>query len=181
MQLLSASLASYQTVSLADVLCARDMRQALQQLWRDRFGCPQLSFSTLAPGEVKDSALTRRIFNLGWQSLQNLINEKALPVMAQSLNATPLGGYGLIALDVDAAQLKAWLMALEEEHPLGRLWDLDVIGTDGRPLSREALGGSPRRCLICARPAHECARARRHSVETLLAQMEEMVDACCPR
>ncbi|POT54616.1 citrate lyase holo-[acyl-carrier protein] synthase [Citrobacter amalonaticus] len=181
MTLLPSRLASQQALSLDEVLLAREARQLQQQLWLARHATPLLSFSVLAPGAIKDSVLTRRIFNEGWQSLQQLISDMAWPLLAEQVSATPLGGYGLIALNVDALQLKLSLVALEERHPLGRLWDLDVIKKDGRPLSRQTFAAPPRRCLICERPASECARTRRHSTDTLLIRMEAQINACCPQ
>lgn len=47
---------------LLALLNSRKCRQARQQTWHQ---CILL----VVPGSVKDNALTRRIFNLGWQAL----------------------------------------------------------------------------------------------------------------
>ncbi|MDP2858933.1 MAG: triphosphoribosyl-dephospho-CoA synthase [Bacillota bacterium] len=62
-------------------------------------------------------------------------------------------------------QVKQALALLEEGHPRGRLWDIDVLDQDGRPLSRAETGQAPRRCYVCSAPAHECRVLRRHSLE----------------
>jgi len=62
-------------------------------------------------------------------------------------------------------QVKHALVLLEEGHPRGRLWDIDVLDRDGRPLSRAEAGQSPRRCFVCGAPAHECRVLKRHSLE----------------
>ena len=61
---------------------------------------------------------------------------------------------------------------IEESHPRGRLFDMDVIGTDGMKLSR----GTYRKCIICGCQAQECARSRKHSVEELQAKIEELLN-----
>ncbi|CSA56393.1 CitX protein [Vibrio cholerae] len=72
-------------------------------------------------------------------------------------------------------------MKIEREHPLGRLMDLDVIDVDGHIISRQGAQLPRRRCLLCERDAVICARSRRHSVEALLAKIEEMTHdySCC--
>ena len=79
-------------------------------------------------------------------------------------------------LDLDAQVLKSATTDLEEHHPLGRLWDLDVITASGTGLSRLQLGRPARRCLLCSRPARECGRSRRHSLPELLGKIRNMVD-----
>ena len=81
-----------------------------------------------------------------------------------------------MVVEADAVDLKAALVALEDSHPLGRLWDLDVASRQGS-LSRRDLGHPARRCLVCDEPAHACARSQAHSRETLFAAIEAMLDA----
>ena len=57
---------------------------------------------------------------------------------------------------------------MKESHPLGRLFDMDVLGPDGRKLSRMRY----RKCLICGRQAQECSRSRTHTVR----EMQDAVD-----
>jgi holo-ACP synthase len=73
--------------------------------------------------------------------------------------------------------LKQALIGLETTHPLGRLWDIDVICPENGSITRRALGLAPRRCLICDEAAHVCARSRRHSLEELRRVIEEKVEA----
>ena len=94
-------------------------------------------------------------------------------------------GYeGYFIVDMDPLSAKKLAVELEETHPLGRLFDLDVILSlkkavfaDGvRPLGREELGLEPRTCIICGRPVRECMRTRKHSTEELLSRIEAIID-----
>jgi holo-ACP synthase len=51
-------------------------------------------------------------------------------------------------------------VALEQSHPLGRLWDLDVICPQDGHVGRLSLGLHMRRCLVCDEPAHVCSLAQ---------------------
>lgn len=87
------------------------------------------------------------------------------------------GFESFFVVKTDERSLKALMLKIENEHPLGRLFDLDVIGVDGRPISRETLGNSKRKCLLCEQDAHICARNRGHTVETLIEKIHSMVDS----
>ena len=87
------------------------------------------------------------------------------------------GPEALYVVEAHARELKQALVALEESHPLGRLWDIDVIDPDAGPVARASLGLPARRCLVCEEPAHACARSRRHPLDEVLQFIEEKVDA----
>ncbi|MEY8292793.1 citrate lyase holo-[acyl-carrier protein] synthase [Carnobacteriaceae bacterium 52-44] len=57
------------------------------------------------------------------------------------------------------------MVNIEENHPLGRLFDLDVLMLDQnnevQGKSRTKLGLPVRRCFLCERPAKDCGRSRR--------------------
>jgi holo-ACP synthase / triphosphoribosyl-dephospho-CoA synthase len=53
---------------------------------------------------------------------------------------------------------------IEENHPLGRLMDIDVINVRHQ-ISRRDLNLSPRRCFLCDEEAHVCVRAQTHAIE----------------
>lgn len=66
---------------------------------------------------------------------------------------------------------------IEDTHPLGRLFDIDIINADGVPVSRDAIGEKPRRCLVCDHEARYCMRMRWHTQEEIWAKINEMVDS----
>lgn len=64
---------------------------------------------------------------------------------------------------------------LEESHPLGRLWDIDVFQDSPEAVSRETVGAERRTCLLCGRDAKECARSRRHDIRKLQDKVTEII------
>ena len=62
-------LASHHAVSIPELLVSRDERQARQHAWLKRHPFPLVSFTVVAPGPIKDSEVTRRIFNHGVTAL----------------------------------------------------------------------------------------------------------------
>ncbi len=66
---------------------------------------------------------------------------------------------------------------IEDSHPLGRLFDIDVIDQQGAPVPRTAVGGEPRRCLVCNREARYCMRMRWHSQDDIWEAINQRIDA----
>ncbi|KAH8269130.1 hypothetical protein KR044_009446 [Drosophila immigrans] len=164
----------HQVADLPELLTSRECRQARQQAWLAQHECTLLVLTLVVPGPVKDSALTRGIFNLGWAALLRLCAEQGWPSPQAEALALSTGCEGFVALRADAQRVKDCAMQLEVSRPIGRLWDIDVLDTQGRILSRRDIGLPERRCLLCGQPAKICARQRRHSSEQLLHEMERM-------
>ncbi len=89
----------------------------------------------------------------------------------------PTGPEALWCVAHPASEIKAMCSTLEQSHPLGRLWDIDVICPQSGQVGRQSLGESQRRCLLCDEPAHACARSRRHDTDLVVARVEQMIDA----
>lgn len=175
MSLIAPELAASRAVSLPELLSSRECRQARQQAWLARHQTTLLVLTLVVPGAVKDSPLTRQIFNLGWQSLQRLYQQRGWSCLQENTLALPTGCEGYLALQAEADTVKDFAIQLELQHPIGRLWDIDVLTSHGHILSRREIGLPERRCLLCAQSAKLCARQRSHSAEQLIHEMERML------
>lgn len=181
MAYISPELATSHAVSLPELLSSRECRQARQQAWLARHPSATLVVLTLVvPGAVKDSPMTRRVFNLGRQALQQMYRQQGWLCLQQKTLALPTGCEGYLALQADARAVKKAAIQLEIQQPIGRLWDIDVLTPQGQILSRRDLGLPERHCLLCDRPAKICARQQSHSTEQLLNAMERMLDDAIP-
>lgn len=163
-------------VTLEQMLAAREERVRSQQAALAAHGLPLLSLTLVAPGPVKDSAALREVFCVALERLEALCREHGWRIAASRAWRQATGCEALLAIDADAGQLKRAAVALEDTHALGRLWDLDVLGLDGRSLSRTGIGLAPRRCLVCDEAAHACARSRAHPLEQLQAAIARLLE-----
>jgi holo-ACP synthase CitX len=88
-------------------------------------------------------------------------------------------GYeGYFLVDGALLDVKKACCEIENEHPYGRLMDLDVLERVGEtvvPVSRERVGEQPRRCLLCDRPARECMRAHTHSQAEIFQTIDKIL------
>lgn len=150
-------------VTLAQMLEARERRSARQTAWIREFDLPLVSFTMNIPGPVKDSPLIRRGFHAGCAALDTALTN----VSRREITETVTGCEAMYAVDMDPLTLKTITAAIEDANRLGRLFDMDVIGTDLRKIDRESVRGGPRNCIVCGAPGLGCASRRIHSVEQL--------------
>ncbi len=164
-------------ITLEALLLHRERRAASQRAWLGELGLPLLSVTLVTPGPVKDSPTARYLIECALGILHEGLSKRQWPVARQRVERGDAGCEALFAVRAEPLELKRFAAQLEREHPLGRLWDLDVVGLDGVPLTRAQVGQPPRRCLLCEEPAAACARARAHPLELLSKVIEERVAA----
>lgn len=174
---MSSQLFNGETVDLEDMLSARERRSYHQyQLLQTQVGASLLCVTLNIPGPVKNSAMLSAIFEGLMDEVTAEVPETAILSKELSRFRTGCEYYMLTQLGKDL--LKEKMIAFEQEHSLGRLLDLDVLTLEeGRvvPVSRTALGYSPRQCYLCKDEAKVCARSRKHSVEAMQAAIEAML------
>ena len=148
-------------VRLLDILAAREARVQLQQALLAEHRVPLLCFTMNIAGPVKTTPLIRRGFDTGLALLDDRLPRQA--IRFRQTRVLPTGCEGFFAVDLPARELKALCEDLEENHPLGRLFDMDVLDTDGAKLERR----NQRGCMVCGAPGRSCAASRAHSVQQL--------------
>ncbi len=166
------------TVTLADVLAARDARAARQKaLLSAHPGCALVCFTVNTPGPVKKNTASDRVHEAGRDRiLTALSGARMLPVHAEYL-ALRTGDEAYFLVPAEAAAVKALACALEDTLPYGRLLDIDVLNAAGEHLSRTALGYPARGCMVCGEAGAGCARSRKHTLAELDAAFLRLADA----
>lgn len=185
-------------ITLHELLASRDARHATQQkLLAEHSGKTLVCLTVVMPGSVKrnQQSLTaahaaveamRKAFavkeNKGQFPLENIETPEPLFPL-ESLAPTLLeldletGYEAYLITPMPLLEAKRIAVNIEDTHPLGRLFDIDIINADGVPVSRDAIGEKPRRCLVCDHEARYCMRMRWHTQEEIWAKINEMVDS----
>lgn len=166
-----------QEITLEQLLEAREQRVAHQKELIEKFRLPLVSFTVNIPGASKKTRDSSIIFREGCNVLKKKLKEASCSLEFNEIKNPDTGYEGYFLVKAGERTLKALMLQIENEHPLGRLFDLDVIGKAGKSISREDLGISKRKCLICEEDAHSCGRSRRHSTEALINKIEMMVNS----
>lgn len=160
--------------TLGMMLEARDRRRQMQESHFSSHGSGTLVVATVvAPGEYKLSADTLAAAD----AMREALRQEFAAEIISSSDLDPATGpetWLVLSCTPDEAKLRA--VAIEESHPLGRLFDIDVILPGPRPMPRAAVGAPRRTCLLCGRQAAECMRSGLHSREEVLRHIHHLVE-----
>lgn len=162
-------------VSLADILDARERRAARQRELLAEYQSSLISFTMNIPGAVKNSDLILKGYLEGLRLLRMQLEYAGVPVLHREERRDFTGNEAFLVVDAPAPEVKRLTCAIEEADPLGRLFDLDVLGPDGAKLDRSEVGLGPRSCLICGGPAAVCASRRVHTARELQSRAREIL------
>lgn len=160
-----------QEVTITDMMYCRDRRVQIQNEFIEKYQNPVISFCMNIPGPIKTTPLIRKGFGSGKDALLASLEKENLEVLESRIFDDITGPEMLLCVSASAEKIKDLTTQIEENHPYGRLFDMDVIGTDGQKLSRP----SYRKCLICDCQAQECARSRRHTITEMQDKIEEIL------
>lgn len=162
-------------VTLPEMLIARETRVHTQQAMLKKYDTPLVCFTMNIAGPIKNSPLIRRGFALGCRDLENALRREGMAILNKTTTDAATGNEAFYSVDADLLHLKKLTAELEDTEPMTRLYDMDVLDTNGEKVDRSALALPVRRCLLCGAPAKECARSRRHTVEELQAKTHELL------
>ena len=161
-------------ITLEQLLGARDARYARQlsltEEWPDK---TLVCLTVVLPGPVKRDARSLKVAEAAVAAVREVLAPTYKEVRDLE---TGYESYFLVdgaLLDVNKACCE-----IENEHPYGRLMDLDVLERVGEtvvPVSRERVGEQPRRCLLCDRPARECMRGHTHSQAEIFQTIDRIL------
>ena len=168
--------ASGNHVSMAEILDARENRVQIQQEMLQKAPSCLLSFTLNIPGPVKVFPYTKWAYEVGVSIILESISLLNGNILEQKEVKKDTGWEAFFSLDLHPKDIKTYLLEQEEQHPLGRLFDFDVLRMGGSKLSRQELGFPERSCLLCGNPAFLCGRSRAHSAQELLAKELEIME-----
>lgn len=179
-------------ITLDELLASRDARHAMQQkLMAEHSGKTLVCLTVVMPGSVKrnQQSLTvaraavkamRKAYNISDDLLPEtelLTNELKIETRECLVERDLNTGYeAYLITPLPLLEAKRVAVVIEDTHPLGRLFDIDVIDAQGIPVSRDRVGGQPRRCLVCDHEARYCMRMRWHTQEEIWARIKQMTD-----
>lgn len=179
-------------ITLDELLASRDARHAMQQkLMAEHSGKTLVCLTVVMPGSVKRNQQSLIVARAAVEAMRKAYNisDDLLPETELLTNELKTeAGECLVERDLNTGyeaylitplpllEAKRVAVDIEDTHPLGRLFDIDVIDAQGIPVSRDRVGGQPRRCLVCYHEARYCMRMRWHTQEEIWARIKQMTD-----
>ena len=161
-------------ITLDALLQSRDERHALQQqLLNQHPGGTLVCLTVVMPGSVKRNLYSVVTAQAATTALLDRLGEHVQAARARDL----VTGYeAYLITDLPALEAKRVTCDIEDSHPLGRLFDIDVMDSDGVPINRQTVGGEPRKCLLCDHEARWCMRNHSHTQEELMARIQGLIE-----
>lgn len=161
----------------SSLLLAREMRAERQRRLLEQYRLPILCLSIISPGWTKNSDLFKKVFYVAISEIDATFNRGISHIISRNITYSVSGPEAQYVIQSGhATDVKMAAIALEDNHPLGRLWDLDVLTPGMAVVSRETFGLPPRRCLVCSEEAQICGRNRTHSLDCLNTKIKQIVD-----
>jgi holo-ACP synthase len=164
-------------ISLEQMLLAKEQRVKNQKQAITCYEQPIISLSLVIPGTIKNSSGARYLFDEAIKALHRCFLQNGILIINEHHYHHNTGSEAIMAIKCSANMLKQYCMDIEDNHPLGRLWDIDVIDPiTKKSLSRSQFEDQPRQCLVCHEVAKVCARAKRHSASEIFKVIEEKIE-----
>lgn len=159
-----------------EMLNAKEYRSARQQALLTLGGNCVISFTLNIAGPVKLSPIIRKTFYEGLWQIENKLKRQCVEVLQKECRIEKTGCEAFLSVEYEGMKTKRIMIAIEDGHFLGRLFDIDVIDKNNTPVSRSQLGLPFRQCLVCERSAHECIRSQRHELVSLQRETERLME-----
>ena len=158
-------------VTLKELLDSRENRVWHQQELIEKYGGVLVSVTLNIPGPIKDKPEYRKVMEWGMEALLAAFGANVIYSETRFLKT---GTEGYVCLEgLEKTEAKYLSVIIESMSPKARLLDIDIMDKDGA-VSRSELGLDARKCLICDEDAKSCARSQKHSMEELIARVEEL-------
>lgn len=166
-------------VTLEDMLRFREEKVRLQEeLQQKQKSSVIVALGMNIPGPIKNSPEILKAFEAGTKAMADSLNSQGMNVTGEIEITKKEGCLKILSVEQeDPLLVKKIMVDIEETHPLGRLYDIDVYDKEGKGISRESLGAPVRRCLLCGQEAKVCGRNRRHTAEELYKRVEDIIRA----
>ncbi len=162
-------------ITLDQLLASREERASFQkELLKGYPGKTLVCLTVIMPGKVKRNLQSLVVAQAAVTALVSVFGNAMLKLELRDL---PTGYEAYLVTPLSNEDAKREACRIEDTHPLGRLFDVDVIDTDGVPVSRESVGLNPRKCLVCDNEARYCMRNRTHTLAELSARIDEMIES----
>lgn len=156
---------------LKDILDAREQRAFRRNELERQYNRAVVSFTINIPMGKKNDLKYRWLCRLAVNEYFQAINDRGKVIEFVEERTSPDGPVTMLVVDEDPVILKGMGIEIEESHPLGRLFDIDVSG-----MSRGDISLPLRRCIICDRSAAECIVGRRHDHRDVLEAIDSLIE-----
>ncbi len=142
-----------------------------QELIAQNPGLTLVVITVNIPRAVERTQITS---DIGYEALRVLLEYLGRKPDVQDVLERTTGFEAYVMVPMDPRDVKAMCADIEGTHPLGSLFNLDVVTPEGNVLRRRDVGFRGRRCMICGEPALTCVRRGTHSTPEIVEKIKDM-------
>ncbi|MBN1552066.1 citrate lyase holo-[acyl-carrier protein] synthase [bacterium] len=156
---------------LDDILKAREDRAHYKHFLESQGRGTVVSFTINIPsGRKKNPKYSSWLCHLMMEEFAEALSVSHFKTNFRELRVGDDGPEGFMLVEETPYFLKQIGMEIEDNHSLGRLFDIDVGS-----VHRTDVGGNPRKCFVCNADAVECIVGRRHSKREIFNAIDHMI------
>lgn len=160
-------------ITLEELLGSRDARHAMQErLMQEHPDKTLVCLTVVMPGSIKRNEQSLVVAKAAVEALKECFHSHEGELLERDLTT---GYEAYLLTSISRKEAKRMTCKIEDSHPLGRLFDMDVFDESGIPIPRTAVGSEPRRCLLCNNEARYCMRNRTHTQEELQQHINKII------
>lgn len=161
--------------NVAQLLDDREERYKKQIEMITVHNLPIISFTINTPGSEKNNEIIKNIFKSGLKKIEAVLWDNSIDIIDRYCSTDGFSGpVIMLSIASNPIKTKELMVDIENNHPLGRLLDIDVIDIQLNHISRCTLGFEARKCLICNESAKICSRSQRHDMVDVLKQFYDI-------
>ncbi|UGA57462.1 citrate lyase holo-[acyl-carrier protein] synthase [Vibrio sp. VB16] len=165
------------SVSLYDSFLCKETRAKKQQQLIKKYATPLITIKAHMPKELRCNMYVNEIIEQAYLSVKDVLSQHEFTCIGNDEHKSNVGEERYLAVQCrSASELKKFMMAIENTHPLGQLMDLNVMNREGKTISRGSCELSARKCIICDCPAPECAKKHQHSLADLDLKIKQILE-----
>lgn len=163
-------------MSLAEILDAKEARWNQKRVYAAQEKRCVVSLTLRMPSEMRLSRMAEKALSEGSEEVFALLKNAFHSVSFKGEFSSPDGRYALFTVCGAGEAIKKHMIRFEEESRIGDFIDADVMTEAGEEISRLAVGGEARRCLVCKKnDARVCMRRCAHNrADTIKAIEDEL-------
>ncbi|MCC5909073.1 MAG: citrate lyase holo-[acyl-carrier protein] synthase [Clostridiaceae bacterium] len=155
------------------VLEAKEERATYQKQLIAQHQLPLVSLTLNLPGGYFQYSHWEEVMKKAIEATDDVFDKD---VILKDTRVGKWGPEGFWVIMLPIAEVKKKTIVIEEHHPLGRLFDVDVISLDGNSISRRDFDIEGRKCIVCNNSAVDCYVGKRHTGEELKSKIDEIIN-----
>ena len=164
------------STSIEEILRSRENRGHKQEVLINQYKSSLISFTLNTPGVVKSSELLNRVHLEGMKMIIDGLKSENIPIIYYETIHLKTGTEAYIIIDCDANRIKSITVKIENTHPLGRVFDIDIFDASGQQIKREVIGDKKRTCVICGGNTEICRHKNSHPIHEVIEKYKQIMN-----